>query len=56
MSNYVDGNGEAIEQSFILRHIFISIAIYHLLTIPEGIVVAHFVMDRGVEAHATAVN
>src|SRR6185503_8391860 len=56
VADYIDCNREAVEKALGLGQGFVSIAVYHLLTVPECVVVTNSVVDSGVKAHAAAVN
>ena len=56
MADHIQCNGEAVKQPFGYWHILIAVAVYHLLTIPKGVVVTLVIMDSGTKSHSVIIN
>src|SRR6266487_637086 len=56
MTNDINCNREAIKNTLTCWQIFITIPINHLLAIPKGVIVAHLIVNGGIQAHPIPVN
>ncbi len=56
MPDNIHRNCKAVEKPFFLGQVFIPVAIHHLFTVPEGIVIAQQVVHCRDQLHAVAVN
>lgn len=56
VTNDVNGDGEAVEEAVVLGLVLVTVAVDHLVAVPEGVVVALPVMDGGFQLHAVPVD